>query len=253
MKRILDQFFSRYPSLYLFVLRGMRSTNTEKMTLLRLIKDGDVVLDVGANRGDFTVLFSHVVGRRGSIHAFEPVPPTFSLLSGRVAQECRAGNVVLNPFGLGETRGKFEMQVPAGDFAQASLRTHEAGSWSKSGRQTFQCEVRTLDEYVREKGLDHLDFVKLDVEGAELPALRGAQGCLAQFRPTIQLEFCAPWTKAFGYGAAELVIFLQALGYVYFYDNALALLQAPVREMEAVEESQNIVCSARPLHAARAA
>ena len=59
------------------VLRWTGSGCLEKRVYLALVREGDVVFDIGANLGHFTLLFSDLVGRRGEVHAFEPVPPTF--------------------------------------------------------------------------------------------------------------------------------------------------------------------------------
>lgn len=247
MKRTLHYCLSRRPSLYRAVLRATGSRNAERQTLLHLVKDGNTVLDIGANRGDMTVLFSHIVGSRGHVHAFEPVPPTFAALQQRAAQECRFENVTFNNAALGDTRGTKEIHVPAGDFGQASLRTHATGSWERPGHETFHCEIRTLDEYVAEARLSRIDFIKIDVEGAELLALRGGRRTLEQWHPPIQLEFFARWTKAFGYGASELVVFLQACGYRHFYRDDLSPFVQPESDIPAIDEPLNVICSVTPL------
>jgi FkbM family methyltransferase len=247
MKKAIHTLLCRQPRLYGRILRALGSTNTEKKTLLRLVRDGDTVLDIGANVGDITLLLSHIVGRHGVTHAFEPVPPTFSQLSQRIAGECPFRNVILNNFALGDTPGVFPIHVPAGDFGQASLRTHDVASWSKAGRDSFDCEVRTLDAYVAEKKVESLRLLKIDVEGAELPALRGGQRTLDQFHPIIHFEYFAPWAKAFGYDAHDVVHFLQQHGYGHFYAGALSPLSSPAEDLEKAVDSQNVICSPTPL------
>ncbi len=247
MKHILNYLLARQPALYRMVLRAIKSTNVEKMTFLHLINDGDVVFDIGANRGDFTLLFSHIVGSKGAVHAFEPVPPTFKELSLRTRSECRFQNVSLNNCALGESAGRFQIQVPAGDFGQASLKNHAVASWSKPGRDTFDCNVSTLDAYVTEKKLDRLDFLKIDIEGAELPALRGGQHTLSRFRPIIHCEYFSKWTEAFGYAFTDVMSFLQSCGYSHFYSGSLLPLNLTIAEMEGETESKNVVFSAKPI------
>ncbi len=247
MKRTISYLLSRHPSLYRLVLRAIRSPNSEKMTFLRLIKDGDVALDVGANRGDFTVLFSHIVGSCGTVHAFEPVPPTFSELSQSIQTECRFPNVTANNCALGDEEGLFQIQVPSGDFRQASLKSHSIASWSNPSRASFDCKVRTLDTYVAEQKIDRLDFIKIDVEGAELPALRGGQKTITRFHPIIHCEYLAEWTEAFGYTAVDLISFLRSCGYTNFYSGSLLPLSSPEKEVGTTSESQNIVCSVKPI------
>lgn len=247
MKKILTDFLSRYPSLYRLVLRASGSRNVEKMTYLRLIKDGDTVFDIGANRGDFTVLFSSVVGPTGSVHAFEPVPPTFSALDERIKAECRFRNVALNNHAIGDAEGVFQMQVPGGDFGQASLKSHAMASWTDRERQSYDCKVRTLDSYLEQHEVNRLDFIKIDVEGAELSALRGGQKTIDRFHPVIHCECMAAWTVAFDYTPADLVSFLRHHGYAHFYSGNLVPLHSPETEVGAREEHPNFVCSVKPL------
>jgi FkbM family methyltransferase len=217
------------------------------MTFLALVKDGDTVLDIGANSGAYTLLFSDIVGPPGSVHAFEPVPPTFRLLGDRLAGDGRFSNVILNNFALGDSPGWFEMHVPAGDFGQASLKKHAAGSWSKSEREVYTCEVRRLDDYLGQAPLARVDFIKFDVEGAELPALRGATRLLDQFHPVLHLEYSADWTRDFGYNLRDLVTFLRAHGYVHFYGNDASLCEADLETLTASGGSLNLICATAPL------
>jgi len=247
MKRTIQKILCRTPALYRNVLRLVGSKNIEKMTLLRLVKNGDVVFDIGANQGDFTVLFAGLVGEKGVVHAFEPVPPTYMNLRRRVAQECPLGNVSINNFGLGDSPGSFPINVPAGDFGQASLRTHNVGSWAKPDREVFSCDIKTLDSYVEETNLKRLDFVKIDVEGAELLALNGSQKTLQELHPVIQFEYYSPWTEGFGYKAENIIALVRSLGYARFYKEDLTPLASVVDEIEAVKISQNIICAVKDI------
>lgn len=135
----------------------------------------------------------------------------------------------------------------AGDFGQASIKSHAIASWSKPERQSYDCEVITLDSYVRQKEISRLDFIKLDVEGAELWALRGGRETIDRFHPVIHAECLPLWTKAFDYTPADLVAFLRKHGYAHFYSGNLRALHLPETEVGACEEYQNFVCSVDPL------
>ena len=79
-RRRLQHSLARRQDWYLRMLRWTGRGSLEKRLYLSLIREGDVVFDLGANLGYFTLLFSDLVGRGGEVHAFEPVPPTFARL-----------------------------------------------------------------------------------------------------------------------------------------------------------------------------
>ena len=75
-----NSFLARNPILYRSLSRFRKSINYEKLLYLRKIKKGHTVLDIGANQGYYTSLFSILTGNKGQVHAFEPVPESFSKL-----------------------------------------------------------------------------------------------------------------------------------------------------------------------------
>ena len=83
-----------------------------------------------------------------------------------------------------------------------------------------------LDHYAERLG--RVDFIKCDVEGAELLVLRGAQSTLRRFRPKLFLEIDDRWVRSFGWTTADVLSFLRQIGYSYFYgvDSPLILLAA---------------------------
>lgn len=211
-KRRLQLALGRFPGMYRALLRLAGRGSAEKRAFLGLVGRGDVVLDIGANRGDYTVLFSDLVGPRGAVHAFEPVPATFARLSERVAADCGYRNVWLWNRAFGDRAGTVEMMVPGDDDGQASLRPHRVGSWGgPEAVRRVPVEVGRLDDWAAE--LPRLDFVKCDVEGAELPVMEGGAATLARLAPLLVLEVYAEWTRDFGYTPADLRRRLAAMGY----------------------------------------
>lgn len=206
----------RWPRLYSRLLQLLRRGSIEKRLFLRLIRPGWTVCDVGANRGHFTELFSELSGPSGAVHAFEPSPATFASLQSAVAKLPSARNIRLHRLALSDQDGIGSLHQPGIDDGQASLRTHLEGSWKDaSDVQRFECKLARLDEIARP--WPRLDFLKCDVEGAELPMLRGAQRTLARYSPIVFAEVYEAWTAAFGYRPEALVDFLRANGYTAFY------------------------------------
>ncbi len=155
-----------------------------KMGLFRrCIKDGMVVVDVGANLGDFTLVAAKAVGPRGKVVAFEPDPQNFGWLTKSVdrngfknieiRQEALSANEGTAPFFLSDVSG---------------WHTLKAGQIPLSGeRAPITVQTRPLDTLA----LDRLDVVKIDVEGAEYEVLSGAERHLTQFRPLLFVDLHA--------------------------------------------------------------
>jgi FkbM family methyltransferase len=215
-------FLMRRPLLYRAALRMKGTLTAELRVFTHLVRAGNTVFDIGANRGHFTVLFSRLVGRYGTVHAFEPVAPTYAKLCTRVAAEGASANTVLVPAAVSDQAGRFPIFLPGEDDGQASLATHETGSWHEANTTEYVCDAMTLDDYVRAHAVRRLDFVKCDVEGAELPALRGAAATLALWKPTLYVELNPDWVRAFGYTPRDLWDFLRGIGYAQIFHVSTA-------------------------------
>jgi FkbM family methyltransferase len=255
MRSWLDFALAQVPDLYALLLRRQRVVNLEKLDFLALVRRGDVVIDAGANLGTYTLLFSHLVGRRGRVHAFEPAPPTFTALSRRLAREARFANVVPNRRALAATAGDVDLYVPGSDHGQAAIVRHHAGSWTEARElRTFRCEAVTVDGYLAARGEGPPDFIKCDVEGAELRVLEGATATLRRRPPLLHLEVNPTWSRDVGYAPSDLVRFLVSHGYSRFYladDLACRALLDPLRELASFQGSANLICGVPELHDAR--
>ena len=93
---------------------------------------------------------------------------------------------------------------------EASLAQHSRSAWAgASGVESFSVPVNTVDRYVAEASLSAVQFLKIDVEGAELLVLKGAKELLTRDRPMLLLEIWSEWSKDFGYTPLDLVQFLR--------------------------------------------
>lgn len=136
------------------------------------VRKGDVVFDVGAHLGTFT----RVALRRGARHvvAFEPNPVNAACFRRTFAPEITTGRVRLVEAAVWHSPG-----VLAFEFGGSS----QMGTVSTSGRR--QVQAVTLDQIVDELRLERVDFIKMDIEGAERHALAGARRLLAADRPRL--------------------------------------------------------------------
>lgn len=223
---------------------------------LALIRPGDVVFDIGANEGYFTLLFSDLVGPAGAVHAFEPVEPTFARLRARLMHDRWFRNVHLVHAACSNMAGMATLLVPGDDRGQAALVPHRTGSWASARELSeYQAPLLPLDGYVAVLKHPRVDFVKLDIEGAELHALRGMQAALAVHRPLLSVEVYAEWMRGFGETPRDLTQFLRGAGYDLLFavrDRAHRVTEEDVAAL-AGRESINLLCGSSSVHRERLA
>ncbi len=159
-----------------------------------VVYEGGVVFDVGAAAGFYTLLASFLVGPTGRVCAFEPIPRAIAYLKKHLVLN-QISNATIIEAAVSDRNGSVTLQVGDGDY----------GRISSDG--TFSVRSVTLDELVFAGAIPPPDFVKIDVEGAELLVLSGARGILISSRPTLFLA-------VHGSGLREQCCkFLELLGY----------------------------------------
>jgi FkbM family methyltransferase len=126
-----------------------------------------VVFDVGANRGDYLQLASMQLQGHAVFHAFEPSRAAFSDLEKRFGGK---GDIRLNNFALGGKRERLTLYYDTPGSELSSLYPRSIGHHGIEFTGSEQVQVQTLDSY----GVEHIDLLKLDVEGHELSVLHGA-------------------------------------------------------------------------------
>jgi FkbM family methyltransferase len=156
----------------------------ERIFYLEYLREGMTVFDVGANVGELTLLFSRFVGAGGSIHAFEPSGAGFE----RLAAVCGAAslrNVRLNRLALAEEEGSVRLHVYDDDYlswTSRALRPLEDYGINVKPRAVEEVPATTVDLYCESSGVEEIDLLKIDVEGAELQVLIGARRTLSEQR-----------------------------------------------------------------------
>jgi FkbM family methyltransferase len=181
---------------------------------------GDVCLDVGAEYGLYTWVLAGLVGPAGHVHAVEPQPGPSAFVD-TTRRLLQAGNVSVHRTALGDAAGGGVLALPRRRLlpvhGRAFLTTGADGLGSNAefGRhEDVPVAVTTVDDLVDALGLRRLDFVKVDIEGAEARLLAGARATLAAFRPVLMLELEDRHLARFGTAVARVVADLEADGYV---------------------------------------
>jgi len=192
-------------------------TDINRRVFVNLVQPGSVVIEVGANVGSYTTLFSRLVGKHGKVYAFEPVKANFERLCSAL-NSLGAQNVCVHRKGLGNTEDDREIIVPGCDFQQASFAIHKHGSWSSTSQfQRERVGVTSIDAYVSEARLHNVNFIKVDVEGAEMEVLEGGRDFLTRSKPVLHLEINPNWLRDYGTTPDDVIKFLESLGYGWFY------------------------------------
>lgn len=161
--------------------------------LAKVLRDGDTVIDVGANFGAYSMRLSSVVGATGKIVAVEPLPWVYSRLQSNLRTK---SNVTCIAKALSDgSVSRLTLNVPLlfGKIPEPSLASAEIGSDYVC--MAAEVEVTTLDELCAE--IPKIDFVKVDIEGHEMAFLRGARKIIAKHQPLVQLE-CNDLQQQFG-------------------------------------------------------
>jgi FkbM family methyltransferase len=144
------------------------------------IKPGDVVLDLGAYCGLTALGFAAKVGSKGHVYAFEPDPGNFAALQTNL-ETYAVTNVTAEPCAIWKESGFIHLQAE-GTVSSMVLslapRTHS----------TVQVKAITLSDYLREKDIQRLDLIKIDVEGAEVEILASSRQTLRDYRPRLIIE-----------------------------------------------------------------
>lgn len=190
------------------------SYSGDQLTLMeRLLREEGVFVDAGANQGEFTIAAAKVVPR-GRVIAFEPVTE----YRRRLAENVRInalGNVDIMPVALGEQTGALPIYDQQAAFSDGTRNEGLPSLFPSEGRSrpVETVPIRRLDDVLMELGIDKVNVIKLDIEGAEWMALRGAAKTLACSRPVLILEVGQETCRAGGYEPQALAEWLAGLGY----------------------------------------
>jgi FkbM family methyltransferase len=211
-----------------------------------LLREGDICLDVGANFGWYSTLFHKYCGASGAVHAFEPMPPTFAELEQNYHLMGNPPNVFINNLGLGEKEDELTINLFEG------LSTGHA-SMSNQGRDdaiSFKCKVITLDSYLEEKTVGDVNFIKVDIEGAEMMFLKGAQKLFKQKVPPVWLmEMALQQTKNFGYLPNDLIEFMRGKAVYDFYKvDEINTKLVKIEGFQANDIGANVICFPREFY-----
>jgi FkbM family methyltransferase len=203
----------------LLVARRTRYLEPEMAGLAELVRPGSICIDVGAAAGLYTVTLARLAGPDGLVHSVEPVTFAHRAWAWVLGvRSCR--NVRRHVVALGADTGRAEMSVPVGRHGPVTGRSYLdwdcAGPGSNAefgGQLRVGVDMQTLDGLCVAAGLTRLDFIKIDVEGAEMRVLRGGTDAIDGFRPAMLIEIEDRHTARYRNSAEDVTAWLLDRGY----------------------------------------
>ena len=167
----------------------------DALACCQYLHPGCTVIDIGANIGSYTKLFSSWVGPEGSVHSYEPIPETFSYLKNNV-RKLGMTNVTVHNVAVSSQPGRMKMKIPDRKFYQARI--------SPDGDQEVEL-VRLDDEFLQSR---EIAFIKCDVECHEAHVIEGALQIIERDHPVWLMETfddsVIERMKSLGYKATHL-------------------------------------------------
>ncbi len=188
------------------LLYGGRWEETETRLFSSIVKEGMTVVDVGANVGYYTLLAARLVGKSGTVFAFEPSPENFALLQRNVEANGYR-NVICVPKAVSNRCGTAKLTL-----YEASSGGHSLSEF-RGGSRFVEVETVSLDEYFANRR-EAISVLKMDTEGAEMTILDGMRNVLSS-NPHLALmtEFFPYAIKSFGHSPEEYVRRLASHGF----------------------------------------
>ncbi len=163
----------------------------ETKLILRQVKKGSVVVDVGANIGYYTIILADKVGKTGKVYAFEPDKTSFEILKKNIAINNLKNVVVVNA-AVGSKNGYLNLYKSKGN-----LGDHKVYGKGKAER----IKVFKLDDFIKEK----VDLIKIDTQGWEPEVVKGAQNLIFKNKPIIFMEYSPASYKAAKLNGKEMM------------------------------------------------
>ena len=179
--------------------------------LLRYLRAEDSVLDIGANIGVYTLLAASII-KTGTIHSFEVLPKNYQRL---------IKNIQLNQFkqiktyniAISDQAGEINLNLQEGD-SMPFITEHPSD-------QTINVPANTLDNLLDTQQLNNLTLAKIDIEGAELLAFKGAVSLFSQQLPAVWIMEINNTVNRFNHQKQDIVNFLNYYGYNFYSYNAV--------------------------------
>jgi FkbM family methyltransferase len=184
----------------------------ELQTILKIVPKNGNFLDIGANIGWHSIIIAKFC-KKLKVHSFEPIKKTYTCLQKNIKYNFLK-NIKAYNFGFYNKNKKILFYSYPEGSGNSSI-----SNLSKQKNVILQkCNVKVLDDFINKKKIK-VDFIKCDVEGAELFVFLGAKKVLLEHKPIIFCEMLRKWCKKFKYHPNEIILLFEKYGYRCFYIN----------------------------------
>ncbi|BAZ48386.1 methyltransferase FkbM family protein [Nostoc sp. NIES-4103] len=208
VKFFLPPGFYRTGNTSLFVFRETYEPELEYIE--RTLSSGQVFIDAGANCGIYTLLASKLVGDSGLVLSFEPGVESLKTLEHNLEIN-GVTNVKLFKTALSEREGTAQLY-----HIENAPTSYSLGSDKSEGISFEEVQITTIDNVLAREGIERVDFIKIDVEGAEELVFRGATSLFSRMKPIVIFEVNSQATTRLNLSSDGAFNFLKQLGYQFF-------------------------------------
>ncbi len=200
-------------------LHGDYERNTMRH-VRRLIRSGDTVVDIGGNIGFYALEMARL-NAPGRLISFEPNPAALDRFKDNRQLNPAITNIELREHGLADAPGGFTLSFNRGNLGSASA--------FGNAPERIEVKVATLDAVLAANGIDRVDVMKIDIEGGEFAALRGAERIIDNSpRMTLVIEIIDDHCKRAGYTGKELFDFIVAKGFTGYLPKPWPFALKPI-------------------------
>ncbi len=210
---IYNFFFLHVPIKFFFYFNSSYSGYLKEY----IPQEGDIVIEGGAYTGNFTILLSRLVGKSGKVFAIEANPKICSILKNRL-KRLKINNVIVINRGLWDNTNN--IKLPINEQTRKKGFSIATSSAEKNAESLILQNI-TIDTLIQKYNITRLNYIAMDVEGAEIEALKGAKNTLKKFNVHLAIASYHYRDGKQTYTTVEKI--LKKYGYETYTDNPIHL------------------------------
>lgn len=179
-----------------------------KQHFKRLIKKGDIILDIGANVGFHSLYFAELSGKEGTVLAVEPIVQNFTALQKNITLN-KFNNIIAVKKALANHDEEIEIHI--------NVLSENPGGFSLLSKRTKNTKVQCIrgDDLIKQQGISTVNFIKIDVEGFEFEVLKGLTATIQDNRPVIIFEYDRNYQLKGNHRPDAILAFLTGFNYTF--------------------------------------